>query len=52
MKAGLSYIETLTVPFGHLRTILNIDMIQSGRAKRKKTKQEEEQDFWAILSRK
>lgn len=52
MKTGLSYRETLDLPFGHLRTILNIDMIRSGQAKRKKTKFEEEQDFWEALSRK
>lgn len=50
MKTGLSYIETLDLPFGHLRTILNIDMIANG-ATRKKTQTEEELDFWDALSR-
>lgn len=50
MKTGLTYMETLDLPFGHLRTLLNIDRIANG-ATRKKTQAEEELDFWDALSR-
>ena len=50
MACGLSYIETLDLPLGHLMTIINYKSIANG-AKQGKTRSEEE-DFWAALSRK
>ena len=47
MACGLSYIEALDLPLGHLMTIINYRSIANG-AKQGKTRTEEEA-FWDAL---
>lgn len=51
MACGLAYIETLDLPLGHLLTLINLQSIANG-AKRGKTLEDEEEEFWDFLSRK
>jgi hypothetical protein len=50
MACGLAYMETLDLPLGHLLTLINLQSIANG-AKRGKTREEEEEEFWDFLSR-
>ena len=49
MRTGLTFEEAMSLPFGQLLTIINIDLIAKG-AKQGRTDAEEEDDFWRVMA--
>ena len=50
MKIGLSYQEALDMPLGSLLDYIAIDKIACGGVKLKKTEEQEENEFFAMLA--
>ena len=50
MKIGLSYEAAYALPFGELCDLIAAEQIGSGYAKLKKSKQQEETEFWRLMS--
>lgn len=46
---GLSREQALTIPFGELCDLIAVEQIKVENAKRKKTKAEETEEFFALL---
>ncbi len=49
LRMGLSREQALTIPFGELCDLIAVEQIKVENAKRKKTKAEETEEFFALL---
>lgn len=50
MKIGLSYETAYALPFGELCDLIAVEQIRNEGAKAKKTKGQEEVEFWRLMS--
>lgn len=49
MKIGLSYAAVYALPFGELCDLIAVEQIRNEGAKMKKSKMQEEAEFWRLM---
>lgn len=50
MKIGLSHEAAYSIPFGELCDLIAVEQIKNEGAKLKKSKQQEEAEFWRLMN--